>query len=61
VGTATSVGVADGGNQTIVGVGVVVSVGIGVAVDRVAPRGRQATESRSPYNRRKIRADFIKE
>jgi hypothetical protein len=61
VGTISSVGVAEAGNQTIVGVGVAVSAGRGVAVDRVEPSGRQATERKSPYNRRRMRAGFIKE
>jgi len=44
VGKAKRVGVADGGNQTIVGVsgGVCVAVGTGVAVGRVKSNGRQA-------------------
>jgi hypothetical protein len=46
----------------IVGVGVAVSAGRGVAVEGVEPSGRQATVRRSPYNRnRMIRAGFIKE
>jgi hypothetical protein len=46
----------------IVGVGVAVSAGRGVAVEGVEPSGRQATGRRSPYNRnRMIRAGFIKE
>jgi hypothetical protein len=44
VGNASSVAVADGGNQTIVSVGICVSVGIGVSVDREEFNGRQAVE-----------------
>ncbi len=45
VGKAKCVGVADGGNQTMVGVGsgVCVVVGTGVAVGKVESSGRQAT------------------
>jgi hypothetical protein len=42
VGNASSVDVAEAGNQTMVGVGVAVSVRIGVAVANVEFSGRQA-------------------
>jgi hypothetical protein len=46
VGNANRVGVAEGGNQTIVCVGGTgVSVGIGVSVGRVEFNGRQATNN----------------
>src|SRR5512147_2181790 len=56
---ANSVGVAEGGNQTIVGVGVAASVGTTVAVGRVAARGWQAIRSRSPDKRRKACNNLI--
>jgi hypothetical protein len=59
VGSASWVDVADGGNQTIVGVGVAVSVGARVAVGTNS-RGRQAARERSPLKRKKI-CDLIKE
>jgi hypothetical protein len=61
VGTVNSVGVAEAGNQTIVGVGIVVSVRGGVAVGRVESNGRQATGRRNPYNSRRMRKSLIKE
>jgi hypothetical protein len=42
VGTARSVDVAEGGNQTMVAVGVSVSAGLGVSVSCRGPMGRQA-------------------
>jgi hypothetical protein len=43
VGTDNCVAVAEGGNQTIVSVGMGVSVGSGVGVDGTRFTGRQAT------------------
>jgi len=52
VGTAFSVGVADGGNQTMVGEGTGVSDGKGVSVGRLGSDGRQEVRSNNPMNRK---------
>ena len=59
VGTASCVAVAEGGNQTIVGVGVAVSVGTGVSVGSIKFTGRQAPRKRSPHRRKRIQNTFI--
>jgi len=51
VGKDFSVGVADGGNQTMVAVGGGVSVGTGVSVGGVDVDGRQALKMRHPAKR----------
>jgi hypothetical protein len=45
VGNASTVAVAEGGNQTIVSVGIGVSVGTGVSVGGVEFNGKQATNN----------------
>jgi hypothetical protein len=45
------VDVADGGNQTTVEVGSVVSVDVGVSVGRIACDGRQAVRVRDPIKK----------
>jgi hypothetical protein len=50
-GKAFSVGVADGGNQTMVAVGGGVSVGTCVSVDGVDVDGRQALKMMHPAKR----------
>jgi hypothetical protein len=52
--------VAEGGNQTIVGVGVPVSVGMGVAVGSARFTGKQAVNEKSPQRRNRIGSTFIK-
>jgi hypothetical protein len=61
VGTAIWVVVAEGGNQTIVGVGVAVSFGIGVSVGSAKFTGRQATREKNPQSTNRIGNTFIKE
>jgi len=51
VGTAFSAGVADAGNQTMVGEGGGVSDGVGVSVDAVRLAGAQEDRSRNPMIR----------
>jgi len=48
VGRANSVGVADGGNQTMVGEGCGVSEGRGVSVGGITSVGRHALRRRNP-------------
>ena len=52
VATVFSVGVADGGNQTMVGEGGGVSDGMGVSVGGSASGVRQALRSRHPMKRK---------
>lgn len=52
VGKVFSVGVADGGNQTMVGEGGGVSDGSGVSVGGTASEGRQAPRRRNPMKRK---------
>jgi hypothetical protein len=52
VGSVSSVGVADGGNQTMVGEGGGVSVGRGVLVGGIASEGRQDARRRNPVKRK---------
>jgi hypothetical protein len=61
VGTDNCVAVAEGGNQTIISVGVTVCVGGGVAVGAPRSSGRQAPDARSPMSKKKMRDSFIKE
>jgi len=61
VGTASIVGVADGGNQTIVSVGVIVCVGTGVSVGSAGFRGRQASRVSNPHTRARVRNGLMKE
>jgi hypothetical protein len=51
VGKANSVGVADGGNQTMVGEGGGVTVGRGVSVAGIESTGRQDASRRDPMKR----------
>jgi hypothetical protein len=62
VGNAERVGVADGGNQTMVAVwgGVCVAVGMGVAVGRVVSRIRQASKPSVAVINDRTRKSFIK-
>jgi hypothetical protein len=59
VGKANSVGVADGGNQTMVEVGGVVSVGRGVSVGGISSSGRQAVSRRNPTKRNEEMIRFM--
>jgi len=52
VGNAFSVGVAEAGNQIMVGVGSVVSVGGGISVGRVVFSDTQEIKSRNPIIRK---------
>jgi hypothetical protein len=61
VGKASRVGVADGGNQTIVWVGGGASVGRGVSVGGIESNGRQAIRMGSPNKRKKMRESLIRE
>jgi hypothetical protein len=61
VTTDSCVAVAEGGNQTIVSVGVAVSVGDGVAVGVTRLRGRQAATESNSQRMNKLRNTFIKE
>jgi hypothetical protein len=47
-----SVGVADGGNQTMVAVGIAVLVGVGVSVGGIKFEGVQEVRSRSPKGKK---------
>jgi hypothetical protein len=51
--------VAEGGNQTIVGVGVPVSVGMGVSVGSAKFTGRQEIREKKPQRRNRIGSAFI--
>jgi hypothetical protein len=60
VGNASSVDVADGGNQTMVEVGSGVSVGRGGWVAAIELSGRQAVRSRNPEKRKMLMNRRIK-
>ena len=53
--------VAEGGNQTIVSVGVAVRLGRGVSVGEMELKGKQAIRESSPVTRNRIRESLIQE
>jgi hypothetical protein len=59
VGKASTVEVAEGGNQMIVSVGSGVSVGEGVWVGGIEFNGRQAIKRKNPLARKEIRKALI--
>src|ERR1044071_6756665 len=59
VGNASSVGVSEGGNQTIVEVGIGVSAGIGVSVGKGELKGTQAAKSNNPHAREQTLKSLI--
>jgi hypothetical protein len=61
VGNVTIVGVIEGGNQTIVCVGIGVSVACGVAVGSAAFKGRQAIRRKSSPKRKNILIALIRQ
>jgi hypothetical protein len=60
VGTERGVAVGEGGNQTIVCVGVGVIEGTGVSVTNEEPAGRQAARRSNPTRKERARNRLIK-